>query len=399
MNRYVAAFAAVDEVTLSVVSADPVEQIEPSVRKRIAAHYRIRSVYDVPQLVGAVRAISRSVGKVDRLAGVLEAMQEPLAAVRDALDIEGVRSDVARNFRDKDRMKQVLREHDVPVARSVLAHSLNELRSFATEVGFPVVLKPRSGVGGQGTSRIDSMVDLLASAERHAANNEMPLQVEEFVRARELTCETVTVNGVAVWGSGTRYYPSPLEVLESPWQQYCVLLPREDPPELARFHDLNRRALKALFGNTTGTPASTALTHMEWFHTADGRCLVNEVGIRPPGAQIMPLMSLAHATDLWRSWAQLVSLDRFDAAPRVAAAGVAFFRGQGTGARIASVEGVEAAIEAVGDSLVELRRPRVGQPRSPSYEGEGFAIIRSATTEGATQALLDLVRRVRVHYA
>ena len=52
-------------------------------------------------------------------------------------------------------------------------------------------------------------------------------QAEEFVRGREHTCETVTIAGKPVWRSGTRYYPGPLEVLENPWIQYCVLLPLE----------------------------------------------------------------------------------------------------------------------------------------------------------------------------
>ena len=53
---------------------------------------------------------------------------------------------------------------------------------------------------------------------------------------------------------------------------------------------------------------------------------------------------------------------------------------------------------AAGDALVELRTPKVGMARADGYEGEGWATVRAATTDGAKQALLALIDRVRVRY-
>jgi hypothetical protein len=113
----------------------------------------------------------------------------------------------------------------------------------------------------------------------------------------------------------------------------------------------------------------------------------------------MPLMSLAHETDMVADWAALVAFDRFTPPARRWDAGVAFFRGQGRGDRVAAVDGVEAAVAAAGSALVELRAPKVGQPRADGYEGEGWATVRHATTEGAKEALLALIQRVRIQYA
>jgi hypothetical protein len=112
----------------------------------------------------------------------------------------------------------------------------------------------------------------------------------------------------------------------------------------------------------------------------------------------MPLMSIAHETDLFRDWAGLVALDEFTPRERRWAAGAAFLRGQGNGDRVVSVEGVDEAVDAVGDALVELRAPKVGQPRGPGYEGEGWAYVKHATTEGAKQALLNLIQGIQVRY-
>jgi len=399
-NRYLAAFASLDNVTVSVISEDPQGGVPSVLRPRVAAHYQVGSSLDAAELTEAARNLSRRVGPIDRLAGALEQLQVPMARARDALDIEGMRNVVAQAFRDKDRMKAVLRAHGVPVARSALAESISELRAFIESVGFPVILKPQAGLGARETHRVASAAELAALIEAGVAPSRVrPLQVEEFVQAREHTCETVTVRGVPVWRSGTRYLPTPLEVLENPWIQYCVLLPREEDDTVwTAFHPVNSAALAALFGDAASTAAGTALTHMEWFLREDGTALVNEVGARPPGVGIMPLMSIAHETDFFRDWAALMALDRFTPHKRRWAAGAAFFRGQGNGTHVVSVDGVDAAAASVGDALVELRAPRVGQPRGPGYEGEGWAYVRHATTDGAKRALLALIQGVQVRY-
>ena len=112
----------------------------------------------------------------------------------------------------------------------------------------------------------------------------------------------------------------------------------------------------------------------------------------------MPLMGLAHETDFFDDWAELVSLDRFTPKKRRWAAGGAFFRGQGGGRRVVEVSGVQKAIEEAGQALVELRAPKVGLARAEGYEGEGWATVRSDTTEGAKRALRALIENIQVRY-
>jgi hypothetical protein len=395
-NRYLKAFCDLD-ITLSVISGDPSSSIPPSMRPRIAGHYRVDNVLDAEQLTDATRKIASSIGRVDRLIGFLEELQVPMAIVRDALGIEGLTTEVARRFRDKDRMKEVLRAQGVPVAQSALATSRAELDAAVQRIGLPVIVKPRAGLGTRATYRVTDVSELAAVP---SPTPEAPLQIEEFVRAREHTCETVTVRGKPVWRSGTRYFPSPLEVLETPWIQYAVMLPREDDdPTWTSFHATNTAALAALFGDTASTAAGTQLTHMEWFLREDGSAhLVNEVGARPPGVQIMPMMSITHDTDMFADWARLMAHDEWAAKPRTCAAGAAFFRGPGDGKRIVSVKGIETAVELCGDALVMMRTPKVGQPRANGYEGEGFAIVKHATTDGVKSALRALIENVQVRY-
>ena len=396
-NRYVSAFARLPGVTLSVISQDPEDAVPKALRKHLA-HYQVGNVSDAAQLADAVRKLHSAIGPVGRLTGVLEQLQTPLAEARALANVPGMRPDIARRFRDKDRMKEVLRAGGVPVAASRLVSSSHDLRAFIEAVGLPIIVKPQAGVGSKATHRVESLADLEAMQRLGLLPTAaQPLQAEQFIRAREMTCETVTIHGKPVWRSGTRYFPTPLEVLQTPWVQYCVILPLEVEAPWTDFAPINTQALTALFGKDPHV-TGTALTHMEWFLADSGKLYVNEVGARPPGVQIMPLMSLAHDVDMISAWAELISFDRFTPPTRKWAAVAAFFRGQGAGERVVEVSGVAEAVEKVGDALVELRAPKVGQARASGYEGEGTALVKGATTEGVRRALLALIETVQVRY-
>ncbi len=141
-------------------------------------------------------------------------------------------------------------------------------------------------------------------------------------------------------------------MLENPWIQWCVVLPREiDGDEFAPIRDLGARAVQAL-GLRTG------LSHLEWFLRTDGSVAISEVGARPPGAQIASLMSWAYDTDMYAAWARLVTLGEFDPPQRRYAVGAAYLRAQGAGRTITSVTGIDRVSAATHALVVESRLPR-----------------------------------------
>jgi len=387
--RYLRALCALP-VRAVVISQDPVDKLPADIRARLAGHYRVGDCLDGAQLGRACQAIGRELGPVERLLGVLEQLQLPLGQARDMASIPGMTLATARNFRDKALMKDVLRQAGIPVARHRRVECEADVRALLDEAGFPIILKPIDGLGSRGTYRIRNEEELRnALAALHPSVGQ-PLQAEEFVQGTEHTCETVTIGGQPVWHSGTRYLPGPLEVLENPWIQYCVLLPREeDDSDFSHFKGINTSALSAL-GMDTG------LSHMEWFRRRDGSQVVSEVGARPPGVHIMPLMSLANDVDMIAKWTKLMVFDQFEPTQRKSTAGAAFFRGQGKGRRVRKVHGLQEAQEAVGHLVVDRQLPRVGQGAAPSYEGEGYAILKAPTTAEVADGLKKLVSLVRV---
>jgi len=345
------------------------------------------AVLDDASLGRCLDALVRRVGRPHRLIGILEALQEPLARQRERLGVAGMRPQVARGFRDKDRMKGLLRRAGVGVAASLRVDRTTSAQAILEAVGLPLVLKPLSGAGAVATVRVDDADGL----RRQLDLLPRPLIAETFLAGAEHSLEVFVRDGQPLFHSVTRYLPSALEVSANPHLQWVVHLPRDTSP-YADAADSVFRALTAL-GMDTG------LAHAEWFRMPDGRVLIGEIGARPPGAGFLDLHSHAHEADWYDAWAELVVEGSFQGPweRRWSVAGV-YLRGAGRG-RVAAIEGLEQAQREMGIHVIEARLPQVGQPRRDGYEGEGFVIIRHQDDDTVRRAALSLIRTVRVHYA
>ena len=388
-TRFIAAIQSVSDVRLAVISQEAQERLAPPLRERLAAHWRVDDVFDPDQLARAAETLAHHMGPIHRLFAAYEQLQVPVAEARERLGVEGMSAEAARNFRDKSRMKTLLREAGVPCARHALVEDEHKLWAFAEQVGYPLVVKPPDGAGAQATFRVDGPDQMREALSFSSPREGGPLLVEEFITGDEQSFDTISIKGRPVWHSLTHYYPTPLEVLRNDWIQWCVVLPREiDDPAYDNIRAAAYRALEVL-GMDTG------LSHMEWFRRRDGSVAISEVGARPPGAQITTLISRANDIDFLGAWARVMVHGEFDPPRRLYAAGAAFLRGQGSG-RVRAVHGLELAERELGHLVVDVRLPEVGQTPTGSYEGEGWVIVRHPETKVVEEALLRLVSIVRV---
>lgn len=387
--RFIDAVASLPSTHTSLISKDPLSMLPAAVRRRLKGHAGIASGMDTQEYLQAARQLIRQHGPAFRLFGALEDLQVPLAQVREALGIEGLSSKVVTRFRDKNVMKDALRAAQLPCARHQLAAHEAEVWHFLRQVGYPIIAKPPAGAGARNTLQLrneQQVRDYLAQFPPHAMS---PALLEEFIQGQEHSFDSICIRGKMVWHSISRYYPTPLEVLQNPWIQWCVLLPRDiSGSEYDPIRQVAEQALRVL-GMGTG------LSHMEWFQRHDGSVAVSEVGARPPGAQITSLHSYAHDIDLYKAWARVMVFEEFEVPKRRYAVGAAYLRGQGQG-RIKAVHGLEQAQKEVGKLVLEARLPQEGQATSSSYEGDGYVIMRHPDTEVVKRSLRRLIELVRV---
>jgi biotin carboxylase len=388
--RFAGAAGRLPGVRLALLSQEPPERLPAEMRPLVASFRQVGDALDSAQLALGVRAIAREWGgRVDRVLGILEQLQVPLAEVREKLGIRGMDVEEARHFRDKSLMKLRLAEHGLPCARHALAGSGAQARAFAERVGYPLVVKPPAGAGSRNTFRISRASELEDWLRSDAPRADAPAMVEEFITGEEYSFDTITLEGKHLLHSISRYRPGPLEVLETPWIQWTVQLPRRiDGPEFDAIKRAGPRAIEVL-GIRTG------LTHMEWFRRADGSIAISEVAARPPGAQFTSLLSWAHDHDFYSAWARLLVFEQFDVPERRFSAGAAYLRGQGQG-RVKALHGLAEVERELGPLIVEKKLPRIGQVPTGAYDGEGFLILRHPETEVVERGLQQIVSSVRV---
>ncbi len=388
--RFVRAAAALPGVALSIASQDAAAKLPAELAPRLAGYHRLEDAFDPAALVRAARDLGRRVAPVERLIGSLEQLQEPLAVACAELGLPGLGVTPARNFRDKARMKDILRARGLPCARHGLAGTPAAAREVVAALGFPVVAKPPAGAGAAATYRIDGAERLEQYLSRYPPRPGAPVLIEEFLSGTEHSFDSIAIDGRILWWSVSRYMPAPLTVLENPWIQWCVLLPRE----LDGYEDIRAAGAESLgaLGLVTG------MTHMEWFRRPDGSLAISEVAARPPGAQFTSLLSFAHDRDFYSAWARLVIEAKFVAPERRYAVGAAYVRGQG-GGRVRAIHGLDVAQRELGALVVEAKLPAVGAVHPAGYEGAGYVILRHPETAVVEAALKRIVTLIRVELA
>jgi carbamoylphosphate synthase large subunit len=340
----------------------PKDALDDGTAERLVHYEQVDSVVDEGALAHAVRRVQGWV-RVERLDATVEAHVLAAAHVREACGIPGTTSRTAYLCRDKPAMKEVLREAGVPCARSMGGGDAEALRAFASEVGYPLVVKPRSGAGAAGATRVNDAGELDAALERAGVGRGGDVAIEEYLEGHEGFYDTLSVEGRVAYDFVAHYYPNVLEAMRTRWiSPQLVTTNRIDTaPDYERVRELGRRVNEVV-------GIWTSATHMEWFF-GPGGLRFSEIGCRPPGVGTWDLYSAANEVDLYREWAMAVCHGRVSERPsRRYAAGIIALRPDRDGV-IDRYEGVEEIQRAFGEWILDAHLPPPGTPTQPIDAG------------------------------
>ncbi|MDX2174975.1 MAG: ATP-grasp domain-containing protein [Candidatus Sumerlaeia bacterium] len=387
------AFRRLDRVRLLAIVQRRPNGPPPEVLERFEHIVQVDDCFSIEQLAAVVRGYEERYGKTHRIVSALEELQPTLARVRAMCHIEGMMPDAVDRFTNKATMKQALRDAGIAVAKSTLAPDYAAARAFVDGLlKYPVVVKPPVGAGTRNTHLCSNDDELRAAMASVSPSTDSPAQIEEFVEGEEFSFDTITIDGKVRFTSVTQYFPNPLEVVRNPWIQYSIVMPRDT--EAAEFADIRAMGTKAVESLGMGS----GFTHMEWFRRKDGSVVISEVAARPPGVQIVPMLSYAHDVDFRRVWTRAVVDNAYDGPwDRKYACGVVFLRGVGSG-WVSRVDGLDEISMRLGKYVVDARFPQVGVPKSSHYEGEGYVVLRAQNTETIRDSLRFILDTLRVSY-
>lgn len=334
---------------------------EPA-RHLLDGYETIRNLTDAGELTAAARRVADR-RPVDRVETIDEPLIGPAAVIRRALGLPGLTPEQATLCRDKAAMKETLRRHEIPCARSAVVAHGDDVRRFVEVEGYPVILKPRDGFGTLNTFRVESAADLeRALGALKPGEQGRTVLVEEFIDGHEGFYDTLTVGGRVAHDFIAHYYPGCLEALgDRKIAPQIAVTNRVDAPGYEELRKVGARVIEVLGLDRTAT-------HMEWFYGSKG-LRISEIGARPAGERIWDLHARANDLDIYAAWSAVVlrGESRGVTSRRLAAGSVQIRPDQdGT---VRRHEGVEEVVRACGPSVYEFDLPRPGTPTQPLDKG------------------------------
>ncbi|MFI7661812.1 ATP-grasp domain-containing protein [Micromonospora parva] len=351
---------------------------------------RIDRLVVFPQLASvsewvAAATFINDVAPVTWLANYTEYDTDKTAAIAQALNLAAPSAETYRYISDKCAMRQRLSAAGVDDTPAAVVQTVEDVRLFGGQAGYPLICKPLSGVGSRGVVLIRSPDEVDQAFRRTSSAAESldvtQVMVERFHHGREFSVEAVSEHGRHLVACVTEKH------LARGFVEIGHVLPaRLSPEDRSQIERAVEATLDAL-GVRTG------VTHTEVIVTPD-RVRIVETHLRLAGDEI-PLMlarisSIDLADALVRQSVGMSVLDdlevakrRFDASPLYAAIWYAEPTVDGV---IESIEGVDAArlIPGVQEVSVTVGRGDRIAPLTMSRDRPAYAW---ATGTSAGEAL------------
>ena len=348
-------------VRVTGIGHTPQSRLSSTLKPWLDEYVQVSSLLDAQSLIdGARRAGVRA--PLDLIETGDESLVLVTAKVRQLLELPGLSVRSATLCRDKPAMKEALRAVGVPCAASAGVDSLAELYAFAERVGFPLILKPRSALGGLGTSRVENVSELKTAGERLGLESGESVAVEEFIEGHEGFYDTLSVDGEPVHEFISHYYPNVLPALGD--RSVAPQIAATNRVELESYGEVRRMGQKVIQALGIGTAA----THMEWFFGSKG-LKFSEIGARPPGERIWDLYCVGNDLDIWKEWAMVTCHRQVGGRlSRRFATGSIQVRPDRDG-RMLGYEGLDEVRRVCGPWITQHHLPPKGTATVPMYKG------------------------------
>lgn len=283
----------------------PYDSLHPDLKSSLTEYYRVDSIADYPQMYRAVAYFGSRYGKPDWLESNNENWLETDARLRTDFNITtGPQNADMLRFKSKAEQKKYYGKAGVPTARQVKIGPREAADAFIAQTGYPVFVKPEVGVGAAASYKLCGPEDL----ERFfAAKPDVPYVMEEFVTGDIWSYDAIVDSkGRPLFESSGHFPPSIADIAINGWD--CPYQVVKTVPEQLR--ERGRACLKAF-------RVRSRFVHFEFFRLDSDRPGLGvrgdfvglETNMRPAGGSTPDMMDFAHATDVYRIWADMVLHD------------------------------------------------------------------------------------------
>lgn len=169
---------------------------------------------DLNEWLHTIKAIN-SIQKIDNVLCFDDQEQMRVAILADQLNLPFHKLETIKNIRDKYLMRDILRKTGLENIQSASINCIQDIHNFISEVGFPIILKPRSGLGSIGIEKINSYEEVESAYRRsitEMGNNS--LVAEQFITGQEYSVEIFCEHGEYLILSTTHKFKNPVTFVE-----------------------------------------------------------------------------------------------------------------------------------------------------------------------------------------
>ena len=278
----------------------PYDWLSTELKRSLTEYYLIPHMEDYDAVLRAIGFFIHKYGKIDRFESLNEHWLYLEARVRTDFNIPGVKLDEIDCMKFKSKMKKLFQSVGIDTAKGQVIDNLAEAKQFSTQVGYPIIAKPDSGVGALSTYKIHSDTEL----EILFSNSlQVPYIFEEFIVGDIFSFDGLTdQNGRIVFFTSHVYGGGIMETVNEDKHVYYHSMQKiPEDIEAAGRKIVGAYRLKERF------------FHLEFFRTDSNRLIALEANLRPPGGYTTDMFNYANDIDIYREWAQVVVHNRFTA--------------------------------------------------------------------------------------
>lgn len=360
--------------TLGIADA-AYEDLSPNLRQHLTEYYRVDDMEDYDQVYRAVGYFAHKYGRIDRIESHNEHWLELDARLRTDFNVFGYKNEDMLAIKTKAQMKEVFRQAGFKVAKGRVIGDDKDAKKLAKELGFPVIVKPNSGVGASDTHKLKSAKDLDEFLTRRHADVEYIM--EEFVPGEIITFDGLCDReGQMVFHTSMSYSDVVLNMVTEDKDMF-MYLPQEIDDKLVEIGLACVQAFKV----------RERFFHFEFFQMADtGEIIPLEINCRPPGGASIDLWNYANDFDIFKEYVNMVTDQPFSAQV-TRAYSPAFVSRKGNSTYAHSLEDIRAKF---GEAIISIHDvPEIFS----AIMGEVGLIIRGRTADELRQMITYIQKK------
>lgn len=284
------------------IADESYDNLSPILKESLTEYYRVEDMHNYDQMYRAVAYFAHKYGKIDRIESHNEFWLEQDAKLRTDFNIPGLKSQEMERLKHKSKMKEIFRQAGIPVAKGRTFFDQQDALNLVEELGYPVVVKPDTGVGASQTYLIKDSKELESFFQE--ADFGVTYIMEEYIEGDIVTFDGLTdQDGRLVFSSSLYHSIAVMDIVNGDTDMFYHIS-REIPEDIA---EMGARCVEAF-------DIRERFFHFEFFRLKKDQSLMGlEINCRPPGGVTIDMFNYANDFDIFTEYANVVKENHFKA--------------------------------------------------------------------------------------